>query len=144
MGFGVDRVPSNYKVLGLHELQTTFTTSATHTTIQDEGLTQSIVYGPSRILRVTFTGHPYASGGAQGISLRFVRGATVFAFFQTEALPPGDAVSRTFVKVFNGPATGATETFKVQIGALTSNTAVNSYADASFTRQLIVEDLGPQ
>lgn len=141
---GVTRVPSNYKLLGKHELTSTFTTAATHTTAQDEGLTVSISYLPSRVLRVTFTGHPYAGGGAQGISLRFVRGSTTFGFFQTEALSAATPLSRSFTKVFNGPATGATETFKVQMMALTANTAVNSYADANFTRQLIVEDLGPQ
>lgn len=141
---GVSRVASNYKLLGKHELTSTFTTAATHTTAQDEGLTISISYLPSRVLRVTFTGHPYASGGAQGISLRFVRGATTFAFFQTESLSAATPLSRSFTKVFNGPATGATETFKVQMMALTANTAVSSYGDANFTRQLIVEDLGPQ
>ena len=141
---GVSRVPSNYKVLGKHELTSNFATAATHTTAQDEGLTVSISYLPSRVLRVTFTGHPYANGGAQGISLRFVRGATTFGFFQTEPLSATTPFSRSFTKVFNGPATGATETFKVQMMALTSNTQVSSYADANFTRQLIVEDLGPQ
>ena len=141
---GVSRVPSNYKLLGRHELTSSSLTAATHTTAQDEGLTVSISYLPSRVLRVTFTGHLYANGGSQGISLRFVRGATTFGFFQTEAIPSTPPVSRSFTKVFNGPATGATETFKVQIMALTANTQVSSYADANFTRQLIVEDLGPQ
>ena len=141
---GVTRVPSNYKLLGKHELTSTFTTSSTHTTAQDEGLSVSISYLPSRVLRVTFTGHPYAFGGAQGIALRFVRGATTFGFFQTEPLSAVTPFSRSFTKVFNGPATGATETFKVKISALTANTAVSSYGDANFTRQLIVEDLGPQ
>jgi hypothetical protein len=141
---GVSRVPSNYKLLGKHELTSSFSTSATHTTAQDDGLSVSISSLPSRVLRVTFTGHPYANGGAQGVAFRFVRGATTFGFFQTIALPINPPISYSFTKVFNGPATGATETFKVQILALTANTQVTSYADANFTRQLIVEDLGPQ
>ena len=141
---GVSRVPSNYKLLGKHELTSTFLTAATHSVAQDEGLSVSISYLASRVLRVTFTGHLWANGGSQGISLRFVRGATTFGFFQTESLSAVTPLSCSFTKVFNGPATGATETFKVQIAALTANTQVSSYADGNFTRQLIVEDLGPQ
>ena len=131
-------------VLGLHNLTASFGTSATHTTFQDEGLTLSIAYRASRILRVTWNGHLVASGGAQGIKLAFVRGATTIGNVQSESVSAATPVSRTFSKTFNGPATAATETFKIQIGALTANTVVTSYADANFTRQLLVEDLGPQ
>lgn len=131
-------------VLGLHNLTASFNTVATHTTFQDEGLTLSIAYRASRVLRVTWNGHLQASGGAQGIKLSFVRGATTIGNVQSESVSAATPVSRTFSKTFNGPATAATETFKIQIGALTANTAVTSYGDANFTRQLVVEDLGPQ
>ena len=142
---GVSRVPSNYKLLGRHELTTAFTTSSTHTTFQDEGLTLSVSYQGGRVLRVSLNVHAVATGGTQGIAYQVLRTATSVMQSQIGfALPAASATSFSFNRVFNGPATAATETFKVQIKALTANTSVSSYGDASYVRHLVVEDLGPQ
>jgi hypothetical protein len=100
-----------------------------------------VTYGAARILRVSLFVHPYASGGAQTAVYTVLRNATVEMRVQTPALVTGLVTSASHSRIFNGPATGATETFKVQIAAGTANTAVGS---ASFVRQLVIEDLGPQ
>jgi len=133
-----------YKVLGRHALTTTFATAATHTTFQDEGLTLSISYQGARILRVSLNVHPYASGGSQGVAYQVLRTSTSVLQAQIASLPSGDATAFSFNRVFNGPATAGTETFKVQMKAYTANTAVASYGDANYVRHLVVEDLGPQ
>ena len=140
---GVTRVPAR-RVIGSHTLTTGFTTSATHTTAQDEGLTVSVTYGAARILRVSLFVHPYASGGAQTAVYTVLRNATVEMRVQTPALATALVTSASHSRIFNGPATGATETFKVQIAAGTANTAVDSGGSANFVRQLVIEDLGPQ
>jgi len=137
--------PSNdYKVLGLHQLTSTTATTGTHTTMQDEGLTKSIVYGPSRVLRVSIQVHPYANP-AQRIYFRLVRGSTGLIRFTTPTfVNAGRYESFFWSYVFNGPATAATETFKVQFAAIDANSAVESFGDATSPRVLLVEDLGPQ
>jgi hypothetical protein len=144
MAFEVVRAPT-YKLLGRAALTTNFTTSSTHTTQQDEGLSVSVTYNPSRILRVTLQVSAGASGGAQGVVYRVLRTSTVVnAWTNSRALSTvfGDAM--TYTCTFAGPATGGTETFKVQIAALSNNTAVNSYGNATEPRVLTVEDIGPQ
>jgi hypothetical protein len=133
------------QVLGFHELNTAFNTSATHTTLQDEGLSCSVTYGGNRYLRVSAKLILYTPGGVNAIRTAFLRGATTI--FQHEAqatlLQNSDGSSFNPSSVFSTPSTGATETFKVQIRALVNNTQVSSYADATFSRQLLVEDIGP-
>lgn len=141
---GVSRVPSNYKLLGRHSLNTAFVTAATHTTLQDEGLTVSVTYGASRILRVTLVVHPYTSGGLQSLNYKVLRTATQVLYATTYAQSATLPVTNVYSQTFSGPSSGATETFKVQIQAGGLNTAVNSGGDANLTRQLIIEDLGPQ
>ena len=140
----VTRVPSNYKMLGRHDLTSTFTTSATHTTFQDEGLTLSVSYQGGRILRVSLNVHAYAGGGTQTVNYQVLRTSTSVLQAITPNLFVASATSFCYSRVFNGPATAATETFKVQIKAGTANASVSSYGDANFVRHLVVEDLGPQ
>ena len=142
----VERVPSNYKVLGLHKLTTDFATSSTHTTYQDEGLSVSVSYGPSRILAVSWQCDLYVPGGTNGIQAQFFRTSTSIVKYSiaSHSLSTTAGTNSLYRFVFNGPAVGATETFKVRIQAFPSNTAVNSYADATVPRYLLVEDLGPQ
>ena len=134
-----------YKVLGKHELTTAFTTSSTHTTFQDEGLTLSVSYQGGRVLRVSLNVIPYAGGGSQGVVYQVLRTSTLVLTGQIGlSLPTVNGTSFSFNRVFNGPATAGTETFKVQVKALTSNTSVTSYGDTNYVRHLVVEDLGPQ
>jgi hypothetical protein len=142
-----DRRPAArpYAVLGRVELATNFTTSPTHTTAQDEGLSVSVTYAAARRLRVSFSGSLGASGGAQGAQLTIQRTSTnVYLVTNSRALSTVFGDNVFYSLTFNGPVAGATETFKTRLNALTSNTAVNSYGNANEPRVLMVEDLGPQ
>ena len=145
MGFGVDRVPSNYKVLGLHQLTSDTATASTHTTFQAEGLTKSITYGGNRILRMSVQVHPYAGGGDQRLVYRFMRGSTPLSEFVTTAIAGASLVHSYFwCYTFAGPSSGATETFGVQFRAASANTQVQSASSSIVPRVLLIEDLGPQ
>ena len=132
-------------VLGFQTTTTAFSTSATHTTYQDSGLTLSIPYVTNRYLRVTWQGNPYTPGGVQGIGFKFLRGATIIQ----EGAIPGEAmaagVSSAFItEIIVATTSTTTETFKLQIKAWTNNTAVADFASSPATsRQFIVEDIGP-
>ena len=135
---------SGHRVLGLHQLTASQSTVSTHTTLQDEGLTRSIVYGPSRILRVSLQTNALADGGSQPIGFRLIRGSTTLIDFRTSAVDTSSQEAYFWSYTFNGPSTAATETFKVQLAASSANTRVTSYATSSLPRVLLVEDLGPQ
>lgn len=124
-----------------------FTTSATHTTFQDiPNYTASTTYAASRILRVSIQVAPYISGGANNVSYKIIRGSTDVCSFDipNEALTSGTAHSLFFSHTFAGPSSSATETFKVQMKAITNNTSVSNFASSSNVGRLIVEDLGAQ
>ena len=128
-------------LLGIHELTSSFTTTGTHTSYQDEGLNASVAYGASRRLRVTLKVHLDPTGGApQIIRLQVLRTSTTVGVWQHRA-EAGGVTSKVFTTVFS-TGSAATETFKVQMLAAAGNTAVQSYADSNFTRQLTVEDIG--
>ena len=130
-------------VLGKATLTTAFTTSATHTTYQDTGLSASVAYENGRILRVSCQSHYYPSGGLQAIGIRLVRGTTTIAQFEIgSAALATTAVTTNYVECFITTASATTETFKVQIAAGSANTAVQQYAGSPFDRFLIVEDIG--
>lgn len=142
----MNRLP--WGILGYEQLTTSFGTSATHTTFQDEGLDASCSYGANRMLRVTLSVRPYPNGGLQAIYYRVLRGSTEVAKWvvETAVLSAGTAGAFTLTQTFAGPATAATETFKVQIAAATANTQVSSYGNTvaiDGPRQFWVEDLGP-
>ena len=139
----VTRVPSNYKLLGRHEL-TTSTSNSNNAVAVDDGLTLSIAYLPSRILRVTLSMAFLAPGGSQAVILELLRGATSLGYFQTDQLSTTVVSANTYTRTILGPATGATETFKVKFGPAQAATSVTSYGAANLPKQLIVEDLGPQ
>lgn len=132
--------------LGLTTSTNAYVTTGTHTTYQDEGTSLSVTYSASRILRVTFATELFTSGGANNIGVKLVRGSTDIKIFQFigEELNTTAGAYRVCQVVFNGPATGATETFKVQIAALVNNSAVNSFATTGRQKFLTVEDLGSQ
>lgn len=133
-------------LLGLHTLTSGFTTTGTHTTYQDEGLTSSVTYAASRILRVSYQASIYPSGGSNRVVVRLMRGSTQLKefFLPPEAASTTEAFDVFFSITFNGPASGATETFKAQMKAGIGNTAVSAYADANRPRVLTIEDLGSQ
>ena len=122
-----------------------FATTATHTTFQDVGVSASVTYPANAIIKVTYATHGIANGGIQGIKWKFVRGSTDIRLFEitSSAFPDtSGACSFTFVAIFQAPAVGATETFKVQLAARTNNTAVSDWGAAAYPRQLLIEQLG--
>ena len=130
--------------VGLQTLTSIFTTSATHTTFQDNAMTLTINEVSGRIYQITAYSNLYPSGGLQGTNLRILRAATTLkqANFSSTVMDAGVGfavvVSHTYTSVASGSAT-----YKVQIAALTSNTAVTDYADATFPRQFVITDIGP-
>ena len=135
-----------YQVLGRVTSTSSSLTAATHTTMQDptNQLSVSATYQGNRILRVTVGCGPLAAGGAQGLLYAVLRGSTTIVGFAVDSALALLHDSRTFTYTFSGPATGATETFKLRMAARTSNTQVQDYGDATYIRSLTVEDLGPQ
>lgn len=135
-------------ILGSHTLGGSYSTTAPHTTFQDEGLSCSVTYGPNRMLRMTLMVRPYTNGGTNFVSYKLLRGSTSISNFgfglpdisNTEA--PAKVLSYTFA----GPSTAGTETFKIQIAATPNNTQVTSYGQPVTNdgpRQLVIEDVGP-
>ena len=133
-----------YRVLGFHTLSSNFVTTGTHTTYQDEGLTASVTYQGNRYLRVSWMGGLFGSGGATRIGIKMLRGSTtLFTWVSPTSVNATVTEAYGFACVFAGPATGATETFKLQIASVGTNTAVQSSGSGS-PRTLLIEDLGPQ
>lgn len=135
-------------MLASHTLTTIFSTSAPHTTFQDEGLSCSVTYGPNRMLRMTLLVRPYTNGGTNFVLYKLLRGSTTVSNFGF-GLPDisnSEAPNKVLSYTFAGPSTAGTETFKIQIAASPNNTQVTSYAQAITNdgpRQLVIEDVGP-
>lgn len=132
-------------IIGYHSLESTFATSATHTTFQDEGLSASVTYGANRLFLVTLCVRPYPNGGLQAVQYRVLRGATQVCQWIVESVCLSASAAGHFMlnQYVVGPATGGTETWKVQIRASSVNTQVTSWASAAEgPRQLIIEDCG--
>lgn len=125
-----------------HTLTTTFSTTGTHTTYQDDGLTLSIPYVANRLLKITVENN-YSIGGATGATQRLLRTSTTireFLMAPTE-LSTTDTLSRVWSTTFATTST-ATETIKTQIKG-TSNQVITCYGAADVPRRLLVEDIGP-
>jgi hypothetical protein len=109
------------------------------------GYSCNATYGPNRILRVSLQASLFTSGGIQAVSYRVLRGSTTLRDFviTAEANAAGINLSQSHFVIFTGPATGATETFKAQLWALSTATNIVNFANAtSNPGRLIVEDLG--
>lgn len=133
-------------VLGRHTLTTIFNTASPHNVFQDEGLSCSVSYGPSRLLRATLSVRPYTPGGQNFVTYRLLRGSTTITNWGNgyPEISNTEAPSKTLTYTFAGPATAATETFKIQIAG-TANTQVTSYGQPESSdgpRQFIIEDIG--
>ena len=133
-----------FGVAGLQTLTTAFTTSSTHTTFQDNGMTLTITEVSGRRYRVTAYCNPYPSGGLQGVNLRLLRGSTSLkqANLSSTVMDTGTAFPYALTFIYTSVASGSA-TYKVQIAAAASNTSVADYGDATFPRQFAIEDIGP-
>lgn len=137
-----------YAVLGHTSLTSSSVTSAAHNVQQDGSnpLSVSVTYAAARRLRITAIEQPLANGGANGVQFSAVRGSTLISLF---TFPPSQLEAtyesvQTWSYTFNGPIAGATETFKIQLRAIPTNTQVTSTGFSNEPRMLMIEDLGPQ
>lgn len=130
--------------LGTHTLTTVFTTTGTHTTLQDEGLTLTINDTAGRRLRFTFVVQPYAPGGANSIVLTLLRNGVKVRDYvlPSTAVSTTDAHAMTLSHVETIAATFANSVYKLQIAASPTNTSVSSFGSATLPRQFIIEDIG--
>lgn len=131
-------------VVGVHTLTTAFVTVATHTNAQDEGLTITADEVADCRLRFTLAVNPYASGGVQDIVYTLLRNGVVIRSWTIPglSLSASNAHSLTLTHIIDPTVDEAAVIYKVQLKAVASNTAVNSYGDATYQRQLLVENLG--
>jgi hypothetical protein len=131
-------------VMGIQTLSTAFTTSATHTTFQNEGLTVTASETAGRRWKWTVLVNPYAPGGANGVWYRLLRDGVVMHewLFPSEAMSTTVNNCATLTHVESISSTHADSVFTIQIAAYPTNTSVSSYATATFRRQMIVEDIG--
>jgi hypothetical protein len=133
-------------VLGISTSTSNFTTSSTHTTFQDVGLSVSIPYVNRRYLRVTYNGNILCPGGNNAVEMNILRGATTVRKMQLSDTAVGNTntwkVGFCMDSVFATSST-TTETFKCQLRATINNTSVADFGDGDTVRSLIVEDIGP-
>jgi hypothetical protein len=140
----VARISTPAGVIASHTLTTAFTSSATHTTTQAEGLTVTVNDVAGRKIKISMNLGLYASGGAQGIVVDLQRDGTVIRRFglPDAAVNAANAHAATFVYYETIVTTKAAAVYRLMINALTNNTAVNSFGSALQPRQLIIEDCG--
>lgn len=136
--------PYSAGAIGLNTQTTNFTTSATHTTMQDEGLTVTASETSGRTWKWTLTMSLYVPGGANGILVDLLRDGVLMHEWSlpTEALSTTIGHGVTFTHIETVATTHASSVFKVQIAAFSTNTQVGSAASATKPRQLLIEDLG--
>ena len=127
-----------------HSLTSAFTTSATHTTAQTEGLTVTMDDTAGRKILVTCNLKPYIPGGANGVRYRLQRDAVTIHEWD---IPAGGLAAANFLGITLAhyeviASTHAASVYRLQFMALTNNTQVGSYGAAGSPRQLIIEDMG--
>lgn len=132
-----------FGLCGLQTLTTPFGTSATHTTFQDTGATLTITEISGRRYKITMLSNPYPNGGLQGVKFKLLRGATGLRenHYSSTVMDAGVALGVVIQFVYTSVASGSA-TYKMQMAALTANTQVTDYGDATFLRQFMIEDLG--
>lgn len=132
-------------VMGVHTLLTDFTTSGSHVTLQNEGLTLTLDEQAGRRIKVTLAVNPFVNGGANGVRYAILRDGVLI---RTWGIAPGAlsttvGSATTLTTVETVAATHAASVFTVQIQANPTNTQVSSAgAGTGFARQLIIEDIG--
>ena len=128
--------------VGAQTLVSIYSTSATHTTFQDTGMTLTIAEVSGRVYRHSARLNPYPSGGLQAIELRLLGNGTQFAIFVLSPVVLDQGISYPFCPVLYYTAPSTTSVvWKWQIRAQTNNTVVSDYGDANFVRQYSVEDV---
>lgn len=135
------------QVIGYASSTSSFSTSATHTTLQDNGLTTgSIPYADNRRIRVTLYARPYPNGGLQRMEFRVLAGSDTAGYWAlgTTGLSASEAPYKCMTNVWTTTSSGSA-VFKAQVKASVSNTQVTDYYSVSdgLARSLTIEDIGP-
>ena len=132
-----------FGLMGLQTSTSQFATSATHTTFQDDGLTLTITEISGRKYKITALENPYPNAGLQGVKFALVRTTTTLRewTYAPAVMDTTVAYPAVMEYVYTSVGSGSV-TYKMRISAATANTQVITYADASFPRQFIIEDLG--
>ena len=130
-------------IVGQHVLTTAFSTTGTHTTLQDEGLTLAINEGTGRFYKITLALAPYTPGGPNTVTYMLLRNGVQIRGWDIAV----EALSTSFTKatVLEHVVSGATATgviYKLQMRAVNSNTSVTSYGAALIPRSMLIEDIG--
>jgi hypothetical protein len=131
-------------IMAYQTLEFDSTTSATHTTYQDNGTGLTITTVAGRLYRIVYTGHPYPSGGLQSMKYQVVLGASTVLddwVVPDAALNPGVSALMTSPTIYEATTSGS-QTFKIQFGAVTANTAVRDFGSSTTKRQFFIEDIG--
>lgn len=129
--------------VGRHSLATPFTTTGTHTTFQDEGLTVTVNDIAGRIFRFTAVVNAFAQGGtATGIKYQLLRDGVVLRIWTIPLEAVSTTVANSTTLEYTEPiaVTHAASVYKLQIAA-TTNFAVRSDGSSTMTRELMVEDI---
>ena len=132
-----------FGVAGLQTLTTAFTTSATHTSFQANGMTLTITEVAGRQYRITAFSNLYPPGGLQGVNIALFRGASQIkqGNYSSTVMDTGTAFPVVFTFIYTATTSGSA-TYSVKICAASSNTSVADYADGTFPRQFCIEDIG--
>lgn len=141
----VDSVPRG--LIASHTLQTAFSTTGTHTVLQDEGLTVTINEIAGRKYEFVMSLNPYAPGGVGGgvnVQYRILRNGVSQHVYDlpNQALSGNTGHAVTYTHIVPSAVGGAGVVWKIQLAATGANIQVSSYGDASYPRSLYVKDLG--
>jgi hypothetical protein len=130
-------------IVGLQTLTTSFTTSSTHTAFQNTGMTLTINEVSGRRYKITALANPYPNGGQQGVNLRIMRDATSLkqVNYAGTVMETTVAYPAVITFIYTSVSSGAA-TYTMQIAGSGVNTQVADYADGTFPRQFIIEDIG--
>lgn len=129
-------------VLGRHELSTIFTSAAPHNAYQAEGLSVTVNTVPNRLLRLSLKVNPQATGGANDCRYRILRSGVTINGAYWQMHPTGIETAFWSLVVPSASVAGS-YTYAVEVMGAAADTQIRSYADGDFTRQLVVEDIGP-
>lgn len=129
-------------VLGRDTRTASFATTSPHDAYQDEGLSVVVATIPDRLLRLLLKVNPQANGGANDVRYRILRDGNTISGAYWQMRPTG-IESALWEVIVNSHSVAGSYTYSVQVMGAAANTQVTSYADGSFTRQLVVEDIGP-
>jgi hypothetical protein len=122
---------------------TPFTTTGTHTTAQDSGMSVTVTEPANRRWKITVAANPYAVAPA-AILLTLVRAGVTVHEWAVPAAAVDNATSHgsTFVRFVPSTAGGIGIVYKLQLRSAAAS-AVIDYGSAITPRLLLIEDVGP-